>query len=88
MAQKQTELPHGFTLQDRKKITMSGVSDVQTFDEKQVIIRTTQGKLVIRGSGLHVDQLSLETGDLQLSGHIDTMEYTESEGGFLRRIFQ
>lgn len=88
MAQKQPELPHGFTLQDRKKITMSGVSDVQTFDEKQVIVLTTQGRLVIRGSGLHVDQLSLETGDLQLSGHIDTMEYTENGGSLWKRIFQ
>ena len=88
MAQKQAELPHGLTLQDRKKITMSGVNDVQTFDEKQVIVLTTQGRLVIRGSGLHVDQLSLETGDLQLSGHIDTMEYTENGDSLLRRIFQ
>lgn len=88
MAQKQPELPHGFTLQDRKKITMSGVSDVQTFDEKQVIVLTTQGRLIIRGSGLHVDQLSLETGDLQLSGQIDTMEYTENGGSLWKRIFQ
>lgn len=88
MAQKQPELPHGFTLQDRKKITMSGVSDVQTFDEKQVIVLTTQGRLVIRGSGLHVDQLSLETGDLQISGQIDTMEYTENGGSLWKRIFQ
>ena len=88
MAQKQPERPHGFTLQDRKKINMSGVSDVQTFDEKQVIVLTTQGRLVIRGSGLHVDQLSLETGDLQISGQIDTMEYTENGGSLWKRIFQ
>ena len=86
-AEKQA-LPHGISLQDRKKLSVSGVNDVVNFDENQIIAATGWGTLLVRGSGLHVDQLSLETGDLQLSGHIDTMEYTESEGGFLRRIFQ
>lgn len=81
-------LPHGFSLQDRKKIAMTGVQDVITFDENQVIILTTQGKLVVHGNGLHVDQLSLETGDLQISGKVDRMEYTEAAGSLFGRLFR
>ncbi|MDY4443867.1 sporulation protein YabP [Butyricicoccus sp.] len=83
-------LPHSLSLQDRKKMAVSGVNEVVNFDENQVTIATTMGTLVIRGSSLHVDQLSLDSGELRLTGRIDIVEYDDSvtSGGFLRRLFQ
>ena len=84
-------LPHGLTMQDRQKVTLSGVTDVANFDETQVVVATTMGTLTIRGSGLHVDQLSLDSGDLKLVGSIDSLEYDDNAvhgGGFFRRMFQ
>lgn len=88
-AEKQA-LPHGISLQDRKKLSVSGVNDVVNFDENQIIAATGWGTLLVRGSGLHVDQLSLDTGELRISGRIDCMEYDDNSvsGGFLRRLFQ
>ena len=79
-------LPHGISLQDRKKLSVSGVSDVANFDENQIIIVTQQGTLFVRGGDLHVDQLNLDAGELRISG----MEYDDggAAGGFLRRLFQ
>ena len=84
-------LPHGLSLQDRQKLAISGVSDVINFDENQVIVYTGLGTLTIRGNGLHVDQLSLESGELRVTGTVDLLEYDDSGtpgGGFLRRLFQ
>lgn len=88
-AEKQS-LPHGISLQDRKKLSVSGVSDVANFDENQIIIVTQQGTLFVRGGDLHVDQLNLDAGELRISGRIDCMEYDDggAVGGFLRRLFQ
>lgn len=88
-AEKQS-LPHGISLQDRKKLSVSGVSDVANFDENQIIIVTQQGTLFVRGGDLHVDQLNLDAGELRISGRIDCMEYDDggASGGFLRRLFQ
>ncbi|MDO5784150.1 MAG: sporulation protein YabP [Eubacteriales bacterium] len=84
-------MPHGLTMQDRQRLTLSGVSDVVNFDENQVVVLTTLGTLTIRGTGLHVDQLSLDTGDLKLTGSVDSLEYDDNAvhgGGFFRRMFQ
>ena len=88
-AEKQS-LPHGISLQDRKKLSVSGVSDVANFDENQIIIVTQQGTLFVRGGDLHVDQLNLDAGELRISGRIDCMEYDDggAASGFLRRLFQ
>lgn len=83
-------LPHSLTLQDRKKLTLSGVNDVAHFDENQITVMTELGALLIRGSELHVDQLNLERGELRLTGEIDQLEYEDNpaQGGFFRRLFQ
>lgn len=91
-AQEKTEqmLPHGLTLQDRHRMTLSGIRDVVNFDETQVILNTGCGTLTIKGSQLHVDQLSLDSGDVSLTGTIDAMEYDDEirGGGWLGRLFR
>lgn len=71
-------------------MAVSGVNEVVNFDENQVMVATTMGTLIVRGSSLHVDQLSLDSGELRLTGRIDIIEYDDSvtTGGFFRRLFQ
>lgn len=89
---ERSALPHGMTLQDRKKMSVSGVNDVVSFDETQVVLSTSLGTLTIRGADLHVDQLSLDSGELRLTGMVELMEYDDSAahtgGGFLGRLFR
>ena len=82
--------PHRLTLEDRARLTVSGVDGVQRFDETAVVMATTQGRLVIGGSGLHIEKLSLDGGDLLVEGTIDTLNYEEEEpqSGFLGRLFR
>lgn len=86
----QMTMPHGMTLQDRSRMSLSGVNDVVNFDDSQVILTTEMGTLIIKGSQMHVDQLNLESGDLSLTGHIDSMEYDDvvRGGSFLGRLFR
>ena len=76
-------------VENRKRMTVSGVREVDGFDESYVQMHTVQGELVIRGEGLRVDQLSVETGELLLTGKIDELSYgeTREERGFFSRLF-
>ena len=83
--------PHTMTVEQRTRVTLTGVSDVESFDESAVVINTAQGVLIVRGSGLHVGKLSLETGDMTVDGSIDSVEYEDSarpQGGFFTRMFR
>lgn len=82
---------HSVILEDRKQLSLSGVSDVSSFDEQSVVLATELGELTIKGSDLHIDRFSLETGELNLDGVIDSLVYAEnrqSEGGFFSRLFR
>ena len=86
----QGERQHSLILEGRGKLSVSGVVDVLSFDETLVSMETTLGLLQVRGSGLHIERLSLEGGELSLEGEIDSMDYEDggqSRGGLLSRIF-
>ncbi|MCD8331195.1 MAG: YabP/YqfC family sporulation protein, partial [Oscillospiraceae bacterium] len=53
MAYEEKQLPHRLALEERNNLTVSGVEDVESFDENAVVIQTFQGLLVVRGEGLH-----------------------------------
>lgn len=81
--------PHQLILQDRKSLEMTGVSDVESFDDTIVIARTPLGELTVKGRDLHVRQLDLESGSLALDGQIDALTYNDiSKGGFLGRLLR
>jgi len=87
---KKTELPHALSLQDRRRLTVSGVEDVESFDENAVVLQTAGGLLILRGGGLHIDKLSIEGGELLVTGRIDALVYEDgpaAKGGFFARIF-
>jgi len=73
--------PHSLTLNDRKTLTMSGVNEVSSFDEKQLVLRTEDGQMTVQGSGLHVTALLLEEGRVSVEGKIDAIAYTGRAAG-------
>ena len=84
-----TEKPYGLTLDRREKATITGVTDVERFDENEVVLSTHGGRLTLTGAGLHVASLQLEEGRLLVDGTIDGVTYDggvmKRRGGFLRR---
>lgn len=80
--------PYGLTLEGRKKALLTGVTDVESFDETSVVLHTHGGRLILTGSALHVSSLQLEEGRLSLEGEIDGAVYqggAAKRRGFLRR---
>ena len=66
---------HTLMLDNRSKLSLTGVEDVSGFNEEAVSVRTTDGTLIIRGSGLHIDKLNLDSGDVSIEGRVDAMQY-------------
>ena len=92
MGERNSIKPHGIIWKDRKNGSISGVKDVISFDESCVILETEQGRLVLKGKDLHVGKLTLERGEVELDGRIDSMVYTGSspakKGSVMKRLFQ
>lgn len=84
-------MPHNLVLEDRKMLTVSGVSDVDSFDEQTVIIFTDMGELTVRGANLHINRLSVDVGELTVEGNIAALIYSDESpksGGFFSRVFR
>ena len=85
------EIPHNVIMEGRSKLSVTGVSDVESFDENEIVISTSQGILFVRGSNLHIGKLSLGSGDMAIDGTFDCIEYEEdskNQGGFFARMFK
>lgn len=76
-------------LENRKKLSVSGVKEVGSFDENVIVLETAQGMLVVRGEGLHLQSLSTNGGQVVVSGMIHSLTYEElrKSGGFFHRLF-
>ena len=70
---------HNAILENRRKLMLTGVTDVESFDEKQVVLYTQLGELTVRGTELHVSDLSVESGDLTVDGEIKALIYGEKD---------
>lgn len=68
---------HKLILTARKELVLSGVNDVKSFDEREISLETTQGTLLIRGNELHVRKLTLERGEMEIEGRVDSYTYTD-----------
>ncbi len=81
-------LPHKLTLNERKTLTMTGATEVVSFDENAVVLKTTLGMLTIHGRQLQLKNLSLEGGQVAVEGVISALIYQEPRpAGGLRRLF-
>lgn len=87
---KLSALPHCLTLDERKKLSVSGVEEVVNFDEGQVSVQTVQGLLLVRGENLRVDKLEKSTGELTISGLVTDLAYEETGPGtgFWSKLFR
>ena len=87
MAQEQMPMPHGLTLIDRKVLTMTGVTEVISFDDSAVLLHTQLGALQIHGQQLQLKNLSLDGGQVAVEGNISALIYQERQKDtWLRRI--
>lgn len=81
-------------LENREKLSISGVVDVESFNDECVIVDTDLGVLIIRGEDLHISKLNLDNSELNLEGEIISCEYSDSEGskskggGFWGKMFK
>lgn len=77
MEEKQYAKAHKLILSNRRTGTITGVSDVISFDISEVLLETEQGMLMIKGADLHVNRLTLEKGEIDIEGRIDSLAYSE-----------
>ena len=86
------EAAHHVILEGRESLTVSGVEEVESFDETTIVMSTSKGTLVVTGENLHSEKLSLDGGDLKVEGDIDALTYEESRrersGGLLARLLR
>ena len=89
MSEERIALPHKLTLNERKQLSMTGVSEVVSFDDTAVILHTQLGTLHIHGKDLQLKTLSLEGGQVAVEGIISALIYEEPRpgGSWLRRLF-
>ena len=85
-------MQHRLELHGRERLVVSGVEEVERFDEEEIVMATTAGTLVVGGEQLHIGKLNLDGGELHVDGSIHTLLYEDKtsgggQGGFLRRLF-
>lgn len=80
--------PHRIELEGREKLLITGVDDVDRFDENEITVRTSAGTLVVTGENLHIGKLSLDGGELHVDGSIESLAYEDAPrgGGFFSRL--
>ena len=78
MEEKQVHGPHKLVINNRQTSLVTGVLDVLSFDLNEVLLETEQGMLMVKGMDLHVNRLNLEKGEVDLSGNIDSVAYSEA----------
>ena len=91
MPYEEKQLPHHIVLEGRESLSVSGVEEVESFDENTIVMRTVKGTLVVRGAELHIEKLSLDGGELKGEGAVDALSYEDDgreRGSFLSRLFR
>ncbi len=78
MEKKQAEKEQNITIENRKKLVITGVTDTDKFDENSVLLYTCRGELLVKGRDLHVNGLSVENGEMIIEGEINAVIYGDS----------
>lgn len=85
------KMHHNIIMENRKSLTVTGVMDIDSFDEQTVIMFTEQGELTVKGENLHINKIDVDTGDLSMEGEISSLSYSENQqqrGGFFSKLFR
>lgn len=82
--------PHNLSMEDRKKLSVSGVEEVESFDDTEIVMVTAGGSLIVRGSDLNISKLSLDSGEVSIQGLISDLSYQEvaPSGSLWARLFR
>lgn len=91
--QSRTQTGQKLVMQDRRKVELTGVTEVISFDNKEIMLETVEGMLRFGGEDLHVKRLTLERGEIVLEGRVQEISYHESAkdktaGSILGRLFR
>ena len=80
---------HRVELLGRASLAVTGVEDVESFDENEIVMNTSQGNLIVRGSGLHIGKINLDVGEIKVEGVINDLSYEEmsSAGSIFSKLF-
>ena len=83
---------HTLTMDNRERVLITGVSDVGSFNEQEVILTTDSGDLAVSGEELHISKLNLDDGQLVVEGQIFALEYLDLQPqkgkGFFSKVFR
>lgn len=84
---------HSVHMENREKMTISGVEDVASFTEENIVLLTNMGTLTVKGNDLHINKLNVESGELVIDGSINLCEYSDKgmdnrSGGFFAKLFK
>jgi len=91
---KITNAIQNIILENREKLTISGVLDVLSFDDQIIIVETELGLLTIKGENLKINKLNIDTSDVTLDGYVTSLLYSEVDNfkknasGFIGKIFK
>lgn len=86
---EQNVFPHRLSLNERKELTVTGVTEVVSFDEEAVVLKTSLGTLTVHGRQLQLKNLSTNGGQVEVSGNVAALIYQQSKptGSWVRRLF-
>ena len=73
------DMPHLITLENRKALTVSGITDIDRFDEREIVLYTAMGELTVTGRELHINAISIENGSLSVEGDIWSLQYGDKD---------
>lgn len=79
MQDQSTSTPHTVILEGRKALSISGVTDVDSFDEREIRLYTKLGELTVTGKDLHINAVSIETGNMTVEGDIWSLQYGDRD---------
>ena len=91
MTENKIRMPHSLILKDRGQLTLTGVTDVDSFDENLITAYTDYGELTVKGENLHISMLNTDTGDLSIDGNVSSLVYLDNQpksASFLSRVFR
>ena len=71
---------HNLILENREKLSLSGVLDVESFDEESIILHTDMGILIIKGDELHINKLNIDSSEIIIEGSINSCNYADASG--------
>ncbi len=82
---------HKLVMENRERLCLWGVEDVESFDDDKIVAYTTEGILTVEGTGLKINRLCIEDGELEIFGRAHSLVFRDggrAEGGFFGKLFK